>query len=136
MTNYREILRLHSQGISQRSIATNCACSRNTVAKVLLRADEMNVSWPLKESITDGEIHRLFFTEDAISSSRKRPDCELMHKEMAKSGVTLSLLWHEYCESCRLSNEIALMYSQFCYYYQQYTVKTKVTMHIQRKPGE
>lgn len=136
MTNYREILRLHSQGISQRSIATSCACSRNTVAKVLLRADEMNVSWPLKESITDGEIHRLFFSEDAISSSRKRPDCELMHKEMAKSGVTLSLLWHEYCESCRLSNEIPLMYSQFCYYYQQYTVKTKVTMHIQRKPGE
>ncbi|HZK53187.1 MAG TPA: helix-turn-helix domain-containing protein, partial [Desulfosporosinus sp.] len=47
MTNYREILRLHSQGISQRSIATSCACSRNTVAKVLLRADEMNLSWPL-----------------------------------------------------------------------------------------
>jgi transposase len=136
MTNYREILRLHGQGITQRSIAASCACSRNTVAKVLQRADEMDVSWPLKESMTDSELHRLLFSELAVPSSRKRPDCEFIHKEMAKNGVTLSLLWHEYCESCRQSNDIPLMYSQFCYYYQQYTVKTKATMHIQRKPGE
>lgn len=136
MTNYREILRLHSQGLSQRSIASSCACSRNTVSKVLHRADEMDVSWPLKASMTDSELHRLLFSEVAIPPSRKRPDCESIHKEMAKSGVTLSLLWDEYCESCRQNNEIPLMYSQFCYYYQQYTLKTKATMHIQRKPGE
>lgn len=73
MTNYREILRIHSQGISQRSIASSCACSRNTVAKVLHRADEMNVSWPLKANMTDGELHRLLFSEVAIPPSRKRP---------------------------------------------------------------
>ena len=55
---------------------------------------------------------------------------------MAKSGVTLSLLWNEYCENCRQNSEIPLMYSQFCYHYQQFTLKTKVTMHIYRKPGE
>jgi len=136
MTNYREILRLHSQGISQRSIASSCACSRNTVSKVLHRADEMDVSWPLKANMTDCELHRLLFSEVAIPPLRKRPDCESIHKEMAKSGVTLSLLWDEYCESCRQNNEIPLMYSQFCYYYQQYTLKTKATMHIKRKPGE
>ncbi|MCX5977841.1 MAG: helix-turn-helix domain-containing protein, partial [Coprothermobacterota bacterium] len=35
MTKYREILRLHSQGISKRSIAISCECSRNTVTRVL-----------------------------------------------------------------------------------------------------
>jgi len=40
MTSYREILRLHSCGISQRSIAEICECSRNTVANVLRRAKE------------------------------------------------------------------------------------------------
>lgn len=35
MTKYHQILRLHSQGISQRSIAQSCGCSRNTVAAVL-----------------------------------------------------------------------------------------------------
>jgi len=28
------------------------------------------------------------------------------------------------------------MYSQFCYYYQHYSQKTRATMHIPRKPGE
>ena len=42
MTNYREILRLYSQGISQRSIAAGCECSRNTVSKVITRAKELN----------------------------------------------------------------------------------------------
>lgn len=135
MTKYREILRLHSQGISQRSIAASCACSRNTVAKVLQHAKELDISWPLEKNLSDGELRKLFFPE-TVKSSRKYPDYEVIHKEMAKSGVTLTLLWHEYCESCRLSNEIPLMYSQFCYHYQQYTVKTKATMHIKRKPGE
>ena len=136
MTNYREILRLNSQGISQRSIAASCACSRNTVAKVLSLAQEIDVAWPLREGISDNDLHRLFFPETAAPPSRKRPDYEYIHKEMAKCGVTLSLLWSEYCESCRQSNEIPLMYSQFCYYYQQFTLKNKVTMHIHRKPGE
>ena len=136
MTNYREILRLHSLGISGRSIAASCACSRNTVAKVLKRAQELNVFWPLKEGISDIELQQIFFHEANTPLSRKRPNYDYIHKEMAKSGVTLSLLWNEYCEKCRLNQEIPLQYSQFCYHYQQYTTKTKATMHIHRKPGE
>lgn len=136
MTNYREILRLSSHGISQRSIAASCACSRNTVAKVLNRAQELDVAWPLQEGMSDAEMRKLFSPEARIPSLRRRPDCEHIHREMAKSGVTLSLLWNEYCEDCRESKEIPLMYSQFCYYYQQYATTTKVTMHIHRKPGE
>ncbi|MFZ3372677.1 MAG: IS21 family transposase [Desulfitobacteriaceae bacterium] len=136
MINYREILRLLSQEISQRSIASSCECSRNTVTKVLKRSQEVNVAWPLQPEVTNSDLHQIFFPESALPSLRKRPNCEYLHKEMAKSGVTLSLLWNEYCESCRLSSEIPLMYSQFCYYYQQYVSKTKATMHIGRKPGE
>ncbi|AHF06541.1 IS21 family transposase [Desulfitobacterium metallireducens] len=136
MTNYREILRLISQGISQRSIAVSCECSRNTVAKVVKRSNELNITWPLNPDRTNGELHKLFYPESTLPPTRKRPDNEYIHKEMAKSGVTLSLLWNEYCESCRLSNEIPLMYTQFCYHYQQYVAKTKATMHIGRKPGE
>ena len=55
---------------------------------------------------------------------------------MAKSGVTLSLLWNEYCEQCRSNNEIPLKYAQYCNYYRKFAVTTKATMHINRKPGE
>jgi len=136
MTKYREILRLDSQGISQRGIAASCQCSRNTVATVLKRATECSISWPFQKDMSDGQLQDLMFPEKALSTSRKIPDCEYIHKEMAKSGVTLSLLWNEYCEGCRLNNEIPLMYSQFCRYYRKYANTTKATMHINRKPGE
>ncbi|WP_246469308.1 helix-turn-helix domain-containing protein [Cohnella nanjingensis] len=56
MTQYREILRLHSQGISQRNIALSCACSRNTVSKIIQRADELGITWPLESELTDRPI--------------------------------------------------------------------------------
>jgi len=45
MEKNREILRMHNQGFSQRSIAASCGCSRNTVAKVIDRAKEMGVDY-------------------------------------------------------------------------------------------
>jgi transposase len=137
MTNYREILRLHSRGISQRGIAASCQCSRNTVKRVLERAKETSIRWPLKDGLTDSDLEKLLFPDSPPGPvPRRQPDLEYLHKEMAKSGVTLRLLWTEYCTSCRLANEQPLMYSQFCYHYQQYALKKRATMHIQRKPGE
>jgi transposase len=86
--------------------------------------------------MTDGKLQKLLFPSTALPTSRKLPNYEYLHKEMAKSGVTLSLLWNEYCESCRLSNEIPFMYTQFCKYYRDYANTAKATMHIDRKPGE
>lgn len=136
MTKYREILRLSSIGLSQRSIAASCGCSRNTVQEVLARAQVQDLAWPLPEDVAEADLQYLLFPEKAQRSSRKIPDVEYLHRELAKSGVTLSLLWHEYCESCRLSREIPLKYSQFCNHYRKYATTTKATMHIQRKPGE
>ena len=40
MSKYREILRLAGLGFSNRNIALSVPCSRNTVAKVLRRAQD------------------------------------------------------------------------------------------------
>ena len=138
MTKYREIIRLSSMGLSQRSIASSCQCSRNTVSDVLSRAAGKELAWPLPEDIADAELQLLLFPEKAQrgAQSRKVPDCEHIHRELAKSGVTLSLLWNEYCETCRRNQEIPLMYTQFCNHYRKFASLTKATMHIQRKPGE
>jgi transposase len=61
---------------------------------------------------------------------------EYIHKEMSKKGVTLSLLWEEYCANCKASGEIPFGYTQYCYHYRQYANITKATMHISHKPGE
>ena len=70
MTNYREILRLHSRGISQRSISISCECSRNTVSNTLKRADECGISWPLPQTMSDCDLSKQLFPERILSSSR------------------------------------------------------------------
>ncbi|MBP8036855.1 MAG: hypothetical protein KAZ05_04960, partial [Negativicutes bacterium] len=47
------------------------------------------------------KLQKRLLPQSDLSSHRQLPDYEAVHKELAKSGVTLSLLWNEYCESCR-----------------------------------
>lgn len=67
--------------------------------------------WPLPEDMTDSKIQKLLLSGGGTTSAHKLPDYEYIHREMAKSGVTLSLLWNEYCEGCRLGGEIPFMYT-------------------------
>ncbi len=61
MTKYREILRLKSLGLSQQSIADSCNVSKKTVNRVLKRAGELGISWPLAENETDAVLAERFF---------------------------------------------------------------------------
>ena len=136
MIRYREILRLHSQGISKTAIARSCECSRNTVARMVQRAEEIGIVWPLDPDFSDAKLQKLLLPQSDLPPLRQVPDYEAIHKELAKSGVTLSLLWNEYCECCRLEKKIPFMYTQFCKYYREYALQTKATLHIDHKPGE
>ena len=61
MTKYREILRLHSLGFSQQNIAYSSNVSKKTVNRVINRAKELNISWPLDESQTDAVLEQILF---------------------------------------------------------------------------
>lgn len=136
MTGFREILRLDSLGLSGRNIAGSVSCSRNTVAQVLARAKKLRLEWPLPLDITDGELKKMLFPEKEKTPSARVPDCEYIHKELARPGVTLTLLWDEYCRGCKDSGEIPCRYSQYCKFYSRFAAVSKATMHIGRKPGE
>ena len=136
MTNYREILRLHSLGINKTDIATSCLCSRNTVASVLQRAMLAGLRFPLPEKMSDKQFMERLFGTCETKVNYKMPDYEYVHREMAKSGVTLTLLWLEYCEQCRDGGELPYKSTQFNKYYADHVKSTKATMHINRKPGE
>ena len=90
MTKYREILRLKSQGVSERSIALSCGISRNTVAKVTSRAQELDISWPLDESKTNAVLDELMFPKIKTTHKKRLPDCSYIRKELQRSGVKLS----------------------------------------------
>jgi transposase len=138
MTKYREILRLASLGLSQQDIADSSGSSKKTVNRVLRRAKELNIFWPLEPNETDAVLAGKFFppSQDQVSSTKRMPDFDYIQKELLRDGVTKKLLWTEYLEECRQSGDEPLMYSQFCYHIQQDEQKRRATMHISRKPGE
>ncbi len=45
------------------------------------------------------------------------PDYASVHKELQRSGVTLNLLWLEYCDQCRAAGEIPYQSTPFNKYY-------------------
>lgn len=136
MTNYREILRLKSLGFSERNIALSCSCSRNTVSKVVKKAEELNFQWHLINSKTNSELEQDLFPDNSARLPKLLPDFDYIRKELLKNGVNKKLLWTEYIEECRLNGDEPLMYSQFCYHIQQDEQKRRASMHIDRKPGE
>lgn len=71
-----------------------------------------------------------------ISLQKWMPDFDYIQKELLRNGVNKKLLWTEYLEECRQSDEEPFMYSQFCDHIQQDEQRRHATMHIDRKPGE
>lgn len=106
MVNHKEILRLKSLGLTHREITDATGCGRNTVTRTLARAREQKLSWQQAQTMSQQEVSRRLFPTEQKNPVYKMPDYEWVHREMQKSGVTLSLLWVEYCEQCRQSGEL------------------------------
>jgi transposase len=86
--------------------------------------------------MSDKELFALLTPGERAKPAYKMPNYDYIHKEMAKSGVTLSLLWVEYCEACKNAGEIPYKSTQFNKYYADYLKETNAIMHMTHKPGE
>jgi len=137
MVDYKRILRLRAEGISQRGIAEALGCSRNTVATVFTLADVAGVGWAEVASLDSGEVRRLLLPQQVErSSERMVPDFDEVHRELAKPKVTLLLVWNEYVSKCRQAGEIPYQYSFFCEQYRRWVQVTGATLRVHREPGE
>ena len=137
MVDYKEILRLSSMGYSLRQTAASVGNSHHTVKAVLEIAKKYNVAWPLGDEITNVELEKLFYPErKTAGNDYAEPDYDYIHRELSKKGVTLTLLWREYCEKCRTDGNLPYMSTQFGDKYRRWARVTKATMRIMHKPGE
>lgn len=137
MIDYREILRLRSLENSIRKIAPQVQSSRDTVSATFKAADAAGVSWPLDDNVTNADLQEILFPgKYAYASPYTVPDYEWIHMELARTGVTLTLLWEEYCTKVRNDGGVPYMYTQFCEKYRRWARVTKATMRITHKPGD
>lgn len=138
MNDYREILRLKHLGRSQREIARDLYCSRNIVSDTLVAAKNMGIAWPLDEHITNTVLQGILFPDKyrSRSSDYLEPNYEHVHKELAKPGVTLIMLWQEYCNDATAAGERPYQETQFRTKYHKWARITNATMRLQHKPGD
>lgn len=87
MTKYHEILRFKSLGFSERNISASYSVSRNTVAKVTKRADELQIKWPLDFDMTNSVLDNIMFPKDNSATNNRMPDFGYIRKELLRNGV-------------------------------------------------
>ncbi len=137
MVDYREILRLKSLNYTNTDISASVHSSRNTVQEVLSIADALQIKWPLDEDVTNKVLESILYPErHKKDEERLLPDYPRIHRELAKKGVTLTLLWTEYCMEAQSAGKRPYMSTQFNDNYHKWARVTKATMRIQHKPGD
>jgi transposase len=137
MVDYKRILRLRAEGVSQRGIADVLGCSRNTVAAVFTAANAAGIGFEQVADLGADEVRHLLLPEPVkAASGRVAPDFEHVHRELARPSVTLLLLWNEYVAACRAAGGVPYRYSFFSEQYRRWVTSTGASMRVPRDPGE
>ena len=136
MRKIKEVLRLHSLGLSQRQIAVSCAVGQATVSEYLKAAKAAGLKWP---DIAEWGEDQLTGT---VAPSRGRPDHKkpspepdyagIHHELQTSKHVTLQLLWEEYREK----NADGYRYSRFCDLYRGWLRSREVALRHEHRAGE
>jgi transposase len=137
MRKIRDILRLRlSANLSIRQIRDSTKVSVGGIQKFLSKAEELGIRWPLPDHLTDDQLAQLFYpvAEGRESSSTlEPPDFANIHQEMKRKGVTLQLLWEEYCQRYPTR---CYSYSRFCHHYSEWQARQRRSMRQSHKAGE
>ena len=122
-------------GMSQRSVARSLGLAQGTVSKYLNRTRRAGLTWPLPLELDDDVRleNRLYPPpSDLPSDDRPQPDWAVVHRELRRPGVTLMLLWEEYCDT----TSDGFSYSWFCERYKEWAGRLKPTLrqvHCRRR---
>jgi transposase len=136
MRKIREVLRLRFEaGLSMRQISRSTSSSVGAIQKLLSRASELELSWPLPEELDESALAALFYPgADTASSSRYQlPDWAEVHQELKRKGVSKQLLWEEY--TAQYPNR-CYSYAQYCALYRRWQKQQKRSMRQSHKAGE
>jgi len=135
--NVKLIMELHDAGMGRNAIAKTRHISRHSVTDVIHIAQDKGISYKDIQNLDDTEVYRMFYPDKyQVETLYFKPDYEVVHNELSKTGVTLKLLWQEYTAKCVNENHIAMGYTKFCEGYNNHVVLNQLTNHLEHKPGE
>ena len=96
---------------------------------MLTLAGNLHIYWPLDDDVTNASLEALFYPgRNKDNEERLMLDYPKIHRELAKKGVTLTLLWTEYCLEASAAGKKPYMSTQFNDNYHKWARITKATM--------
>lgn len=136
MSKIRQILRLHTQGVSKKKISLLTGTTRNTVKKYLQKFNREQFTFDTISAMSDYELSMRFSSiEDVkpdprlVALQQLFPDIE---KQLKRQGVTLTMLWEQY----KSQHPDGYGHTQFYRYYRLWANQVKPVMHIEHKAGD
>lgn len=137
MRYIKDILRLkHQNHLSVREIAGSCGLPASTVGDYLQRAEAAQLTWPLPEGISDGELAERLLqpaeSREPNGPAKPLPDWPALHEQLRRKGVTLQLLWQEY----RQTHPEGYQRSQFCQLYRDWAQTLDPVLRQVHLPGQ
>lgn len=138
MTNYREILRLHSLGYSKRRIEASVRSSHQTVKQVIDSTEQNGIKWPLDEDITNAKLKKLLSGKDINYQIKiyADPNYPYIHRKLSKKGELWLCCGMSIAKDVTLMVKLRTMSTQFSDNYRRLASVSKATMRINHKPGE
>jgi transposase len=130
MRKIREVLRLRfDHGPSQRAIGHSLGLSTGAMNTYLAR-------WPLPDGLDDTQLEKLLYPPPPAVATEQRPvpDWVVVHRELRRPNVTLSLLWEEYRGGTGAQDGFG--YSWFCDLYREWVGRLKPTLRQVHTAGE
>ena len=136
MRKLKEVLRLHSRGMSQHEVARSCSISQSTVHEYISAALATGLKWPVAETWDDRQIREALFPQHPEPNARRRhaePDWTRIHRELqAHKNLTLQLIWQEEREA----DPEGYGYSRFCDLYRRWQNKLDLVLRQDHRAGE
>ena len=136
MRKLKEVLRMHSRGMSQHQITRGCSISQSTVHDYVSATLAAGVKWPLPEDWDDRKIgEALFPLRPAPEAWRKHPEPDwtgIQNELKTDKDLTLQLVW----QAKREINPEGCGYSRFCDLYRRWLKKLDPVLRQTHRAGE
>lgn len=135
MSQFKQILRLFSQGQKIKAIARETGISRTTIKRYLriISSRELN----LEELLQMEDLRVEYLLQSPFKTEKERHQdflerLDKLQQELQHPHMTKQLLWEEY----KRENPDGYQYSRFCHYLQLYDRSQKASFIGQHLPGD
>lgn len=136
MSKVKQVLRLHTQGVSNRRIALDLGLYKGTVNSYIRKIKDHGYDIAELLKLDDPVLESKLFAGNPAYKDRRFEEFKgkipYFEKELERPHVTRYLLWEEY----RQDNPEGYGYSQFCFHLGQILSARKPGSILEHSPGE